>query len=148
MADQLVAELLGDPVLQLFDHGILEFDDPARLDIDQMIVMVRRPFLVARPAVAEIMALENVRLFEQAHRPIDRRDRDLGIDHGRPATVELAVLVDRGHRRLPIVADFAGSTIDAADHEDVIVSLHDDPTKDRIDIRPRRTGAARAAVTS
>jgi pyrimidine operon attenuation protein/uracil phosphoribosyltransferase len=70
------------------------------------------------------------------------------FDHGRPATVELAVLVDRGHRRLPIVADFAGSTIDAADHEDVIVSLHDDPAKDRIDIRARKPGAAKAAVTS
>jgi pyrimidine operon attenuation protein/uracil phosphoribosyltransferase len=60
----------------------------------------------------------------------------------------LAVLVDRGHRRLPIIADFSGSTIDAADHEDVIVSLHDDPSKDRIDIRARKTGALKAAVTS
>jgi pyrimidine operon attenuation protein/uracil phosphoribosyltransferase len=70
------------------------------------------------------------------------------FDHGRPATVELAVLVDRGHRRLPIVADFSGSTIDAADDEDVVVSLHDDPARDRIEIRARRTGAPRAPVTS
>jgi pyrimidine operon attenuation protein / uracil phosphoribosyltransferase len=59
------------------------------------------------------------------------------FDHGRPANVQLAVLVDRGGHRLPIVADFVGSTIAAGDDEDVVVSLGDDPAKDRIDIRPR-----------
>jgi pyrimidine operon attenuation protein / uracil phosphoribosyltransferase len=59
------------------------------------------------------------------------------FDHGRPATVELAVLVDRGNRRLPVVADFSGTTISASLDEDVIVSLHDDPSRDRIEIRPR-----------
>jgi pyrimidine operon attenuation protein/uracil phosphoribosyltransferase len=66
------------------------------------------------------------------------------FDHGRPATVELAVLVDRGSRRLPVVADFSGTTVSASPDEDVIVSLHDDPSKDRIEIRPRSSRAARA----
>lgn len=60
------------------------------------------------------------------------------FDHGRPATVELAVLVDRGSHRLPVVADFAGTTISAPDDEDVIVSLDEHPSRDRIDIRPRK----------
>jgi len=59
------------------------------------------------------------------------------FDHGRPAKVELAVLVDRGCRRLPIVADFSGTTVVANEGEDVVVSLSDNPSHDRIEIRPR-----------
>jgi pyrimidine operon attenuation protein/uracil phosphoribosyltransferase len=67
------------------------------------------------------------------------------FDHGRPGTVELAVLVDRGNRKLPIVADFAGTTINAAEGEDVIVTLSDNPSLDRIEIRTRGSKAKRAA---
>jgi len=66
------------------------------------------------------------------------------FDHGRPAKVELAVLVDRGSRKLPIVADFAGATLDAAENEDVLVSLSDDPSHDKIEIRVRAPKARRA----
>jgi pyrimidine operon attenuation protein/uracil phosphoribosyltransferase len=66
------------------------------------------------------------------------------FDHGRPATVELAVLVDRGNRRLPVAADFAGIVLSAAEDEDVVVSLADDPARDRIEIRPRAAHAATA----
>ena len=68
------------------------------------------------------------------------------FDHGRPATVELAVLVDRGSRKLPVVANFAGTTISASDDEDVIVSLDEHPSRDRIDIRPRKARTPRAAA--
>jgi len=66
------------------------------------------------------------------------------FDHGRPGKVELAVLVDRGSRKLPIVADFVGTTVNAAENEDVIVSLGDVPSQDRIDIRARAPKAPRA----
>lgn len=59
------------------------------------------------------------------------------FDHGRPAHVELAVLVDRGCRRLPVAPDFVGITLAAGGDEDVVVSLHDDPARDRIEIRTR-----------
>jgi pyrimidine operon attenuation protein/uracil phosphoribosyltransferase len=59
------------------------------------------------------------------------------FDHGRPAKVELAVLVDRGGHRLPVIADFVGTTLSAPESEDVLVLLSDDPTRDRIDILPR-----------
>jgi pyrimidine operon attenuation protein/uracil phosphoribosyltransferase len=68
------------------------------------------------------------------------------FDHGRPATVELAVLVDRGSRRLPVAADFSGTTLSAAADEDVVVSLRENPAEDRIDIRPRAS-APKAALT-
>jgi pyrimidine operon attenuation protein/uracil phosphoribosyltransferase len=44
-------------------------------------------------------------------------------DAGRPAAVQLAVLVDRGHRQLPIRADFVGKNVPTARAEDIIVSL-------------------------
>jgi pyrimidine operon attenuation protein/uracil phosphoribosyltransferase len=48
---------------------------------------------------------------------------DLLIDFGRPAKVELAVLIDRGHRELPIQADYVGKTVETADEEVVEVQL-------------------------
>jgi pyrimidine operon attenuation protein/uracil phosphoribosyltransferase len=44
-------------------------------------------------------------------------------DFGRPSRVQLAVLVDRGHRELPIRADFVGKNIPTARDEDVQVLL-------------------------
>src|SRR5262245_60995437 len=82
VADQLVAELLGDRALQRLDLLFLELDDPAALDVDQMVVMLLRAFLVARAPVAEIVALENARLLEQPHGAINGRDRDARIERG------------------------------------------------------------------
>lgn len=44
-------------------------------------------------------------------------------DHGRPESIQLAVLVDRGHRRLPIRADYVGKNIPTAFGDDVSVRL-------------------------
>lgn len=44
-------------------------------------------------------------------------------DYGRPRAVRLAVLIDRGHRELPIQADFVGKTLPTARSESVEVSL-------------------------
>ncbi|MDO8545362.1 MAG: bifunctional pyr operon transcriptional regulator/uracil phosphoribosyltransferase PyrR [Opitutaceae bacterium] len=59
------------------------------------------------------------------------------FDHGRPAKVELAVLVDRGGRRLPLSADYVGFNLPIGDAEKVVVNL--DPKKmknDSIRIKP------------
>jgi pyrimidine operon attenuation protein/uracil phosphoribosyltransferase len=45
------------------------------------------------------------------------------VDYGRPRAVRLAVLVDRGHRELPIAADVVGKVIDTTRTEDVQVRL-------------------------
>lgn len=49
------------------------------------------------------------------------------LDHGRPQRVQLLVLIDRGHRELPIQADFVGKTIQtqSQDHVDVLVKAVD-----------------------
>lgn len=53
------------------------------------------------------------------------------FDHGRPSKAELAVLVDRGGRVLPMAADYIGISINAKRSEKVIVNLHrDDASKD------------------
>ena len=48
---------------------------------------------------------------------------DALIDFGRPKSIQLAVLVDRGHRELPIRADFVGKNIPTAKNETVEVRL-------------------------
>ncbi len=48
---------------------------------------------------------------------------DALIDHGRPKRVRLLVLIDRGHRELPIEAAFVGRTIQTTDREVVQVKL-------------------------
>lgn len=45
------------------------------------------------------------------------------VDYGRPRAVRLAVLVDRGHRELPIAADVVGRVLDTSPEEDVQVRL-------------------------
>lgn len=64
------------------------------------------------------------------------------FDHGRPTKVELAVLVDRGGRRLPIAADYVGMTVAATEREKVVVTLDRDGTKrDLVRIEPARLAA-------
>ena len=44
-------------------------------------------------------------------------------DHGRPRAVRLAALIDRGHRELPIRADYIGKNLPSAKHERISVRL-------------------------
>jgi pyrimidine operon attenuation protein/uracil phosphoribosyltransferase len=53
---------------------------------------------------------------------------------GRPKTVQLAVLVDRGHRELPIRADYVGKNIPTSLKESVKVSLLEIDQEDRVEI--------------
>ncbi|MDD3719456.1 MAG: bifunctional pyr operon transcriptional regulator/uracil phosphoribosyltransferase PyrR [Actinomycetota bacterium] len=50
---------------------------------------------------------------------------DAIIDFGRPATIQLAVLVDRGHRELPIRADYVGKNVPTSSSEKVRVALRE-----------------------
>ena len=48
---------------------------------------------------------------------------DALMDHQRPSKIQLAVLVDRGHRELPIRADYVGKNIPTSKDEKVIVDI-------------------------
>jgi pyrimidine operon attenuation protein/uracil phosphoribosyltransferase len=67
------------------------------------------------------------------------------IDFGRPARIELAVLVDRGHRELPIRADYVGQTLSTSRHEAVNVLVREEDGRDEIvlDKRGRRAAPRR-----
>jgi pyrimidine operon attenuation protein / uracil phosphoribosyltransferase len=54
-----------------------------------------------------------------------RAAMDALMDFGRPGRIQLAVLVDRGHRELPIRADYVGKNLPTARHEDVRVRLNE-----------------------
>jgi pyrimidine operon attenuation protein/uracil phosphoribosyltransferase len=54
------------------------------------------------------------------------------IDLGRPAEIQLAVLVDRGHRQLPIKANYIGKNIPTARDENVQVFLEEEGEEDRV----------------
>ena len=73
-----------------------------------------------------------------------RAGMDALIDFGRPARIELAVLIDRGHRELPIQANFVGKTIKTTINEAVNVLLKEFDDIDRVDILPGKSyGPAR-----
>ena len=50
---------------------------------------------------------------------------DTLMDYGRPRAIRLAVLIDRGHRELPIAADFVGRVVPTSHSEDVQVRLRE-----------------------
>ena len=50
---------------------------------------------------------------------------DAVMDMGRPKAIQLAVLVDRGHRELPIRADYVGKNVPTSSRESVSVQLED-----------------------
>ncbi len=50
------------------------------------------------------------------------------MDFGRPSTVQLAVLIDRGHRELPIRADYVGRNVPTARDEEVKVLFNEQNT--------------------
>jgi pyrimidine operon attenuation protein / uracil phosphoribosyltransferase len=62
---------------------------------------------------------------------------DALIDLGRPRVIQLAVLIDRGHRELPIRADFVGKNIPTSKNELIEVRLADADGKDEVVIAQR-----------
>lgn len=56
-----------------------------------------------------------------------RASMDAIIDLGRPEKIQLAVLIDRGHRELPIRADYVGSNIPTNLYERINVSFYENP---------------------
>jgi len=56
-------------------------------------------------------------------------------DYGRPGKVELAVLIDRGHRELPIQPNYVGIALETARRDHVYVSLQGTDGEDKIEIK-------------
>ena len=61
-----------------------------------------------------------------------RAAMDALMDFGRPERIQLAVLIDRGHRELPIRADFIGETLPSSLWENISVNLTDNSSGDEV----------------
>ncbi|HLS35132.1 MAG TPA: bifunctional pyr operon transcriptional regulator/uracil phosphoribosyltransferase PyrR [Bacillota bacterium] len=61
-----------------------------------------------------------------------RAAMDAVMDVGRPEQIQLAILVDRGHRELPIRADYVGKNIPTSNHEVVVVQVHEIDGSDEV----------------
>lgn len=66
-----------------------------------------------------------------------RAAMDAVMDLGRPAQIQLAVLVDRGHRELPIRPDYVGKNIPTSNEERVVVSVLESDEVDRVSIHAK-----------
>lgn len=54
-----------------------------------------------------------------------RAAMDALSDHGRPKQIQLAIVIDRGHRELPIRADYIGKNIPTSKNEKVVVDMNE-----------------------
>ena len=102
------------------DLTIEPSDIPGRI-ADKRVVLVDDVLFTGRSARAAIDAL---------------------IDWGRPGSIQLAVLVDRGHREMPIRADFVGKNIPSSLYERVQVRLSEIDGKDEVVIVTEGTAPA------
>lgn len=59
---------------------------------------------------------------------------DALVDFGRPRAIQLAVLVDRGHRELPIRADYVGKNLPTAENDRVRVLLAETDGEDAVEV--------------
>jgi pyrimidine operon attenuation protein/uracil phosphoribosyltransferase len=71
-----------------------------------------------------------------------RAAMDALVDYGRPRAIRLAVLVDRGHRELPIRADFVGKNVPTKPTDDIRVHLAEVDGRDEVEVVAREVMTA------
>ena len=102
--------------------GILDInlyrDDLSTVDIKPVVSATEIPFEVAGK---DIILMDDVLYTGRTIRAA----LDALFDHGRPARVQLLVLIDRGHRELPIEAKFVGRNVQTTDSEIIEVKFQE-----------------------
>ena len=100
--------------------GILDInlyrDDLSTVDVKPVVSATEIPFSVAGK---DIILMDDVLYTGRTIRAA----LDALFDHGRPARVQLLVLIDRGHRELPIRVDYVGKNLPTAPGEHVRLRL-------------------------
>jgi len=71
-----------------------------------------------------------------------RAAMDALMDLGRPQSIQLAVLIDRGHRELPIRADYVGKNIPTSKNEEIKVEITEVDGEDKVVIVSPGKGAS------
>jgi pyrimidine operon attenuation protein/uracil phosphoribosyltransferase len=105
-----------------------------RDDLDQRIAPNVLPTVIPFDVTGKTVVLVDDVLF--SGRTI-RAAMDALNDFGRPRQIQLAVLVDRGHRELPIKADFVGKNVPTSRDETVVVRLGESEQPDEVVLEKR-----------
>ncbi|MFI3162808.1 MAG: bifunctional pyr operon transcriptional regulator/uracil phosphoribosyltransferase PyrR [Bacillota bacterium] len=63
-----------------------------------------------------------------------RASMDAILNHARPAKIQLAVIVDRGHRELPIRPDYVGKNVPSSKNEIIKVNIKDHDEEEKVEI--------------
>jgi pyrimidine operon attenuation protein / uracil phosphoribosyltransferase len=100
-----------------------------RDDLDQRVAPTVHPTVIPFDVTGKTVVLVDDVLF--SGRTI-RAAMDALNDFGRPKKIQLAVLIDRGHRELPIKADFVGKNVPTSLHEKIHVRLGRADTEDEV----------------
>lgn len=129
-----IAERLANYIYEIegikVDVGILDiskFRDDLEYDSSQKLLDLQLPFQIKNK---NIILIDDVICTGRTIRAA----LDCIVFHGRPRTVQLAVLVDRGHREFPIRADYVGKNIPTSRNEHIRVSLVETDGKDSIEL--------------
>jgi pyrimidine operon attenuation protein/uracil phosphoribosyltransferase len=137
----------GVPLAQRLAAAIREFESEA-VPVGALDIGLYRDDLPARGTRVEIQPTELPQdIADQRVVLVDdvlftgrsiRAALDALIDYGRPQRIQLAVLVDRGHRELPIRADFVGKNIPTSREDEVMVQLEETDGIDQVLVTERR----------
>ncbi len=120
-----VAAILSRPVLS----GILDIT----LYRDDLTTISNRPMLRETAIDFDINGLSLILVDDVLYTGRTVRSALDGlVDLGRPKRVQLAVLIDRGHRELPIQADYVGKYVQTADDEIVEVRVKEEDDEERV----------------
>jgi pyrimidine operon attenuation protein/uracil phosphoribosyltransferase len=119
--------------------GILDInlyrDDLSTVDVKPVLNGTEIPFSVQDK---EIVLMDDVLYTGRTVRAA----LDALFDHGRPARVQLLVLIDRGHRELPIEARYVGRTVQTTDDEIVEVKFQEIDQTEKVLLVERTTAEA------
>ena len=130
LAQRLASEIVGIEDKEI-PVGVLDFtlyrDDLDSLPKDLTIEPSDIPTMIADKRV--VLVDDVLFTGRSARAAIDAL-----IDWGRPKSIQLAVLIDRGHREMPIKADFVGKNIPSSLHERIQVRLKEVDGKDEVAI--------------
>src|SRR6476660_6417374 len=117
--------------------GILDInlyrDDLSTVDIKPVVSATEIPFEVAGK---DIILMDDVLYTGRTIRAA----LDAPFDHGRPARVQLLVLIDRGNRELPIEARFVGRTVQTSDMEIIEVKFQEIDEMEKVLLVERTAG--------
>jgi pyrimidine operon attenuation protein/uracil phosphoribosyltransferase len=128
LARRLAANMAGFEKVQV-PVGALDFS-LYRDDLNQRQPVVKRTDIPGSIDGKAVVLVDDVLFTGRSARSA----MDALIDLGRPEVIQLAVLIDRGHRELPIRADYVGKNIPSSRDEDVQVKLSETDGIDEVRI--------------